>query len=189
MVPNPCLGGDVFVKESRSEMTNPWTTDAPPQKRTRPASADSEVTEVTATAHGSKPLAPDFPSSAEDEPPHDVTQLANHQELHAIVGSGTSFHGTLSFSGRVRIDGEFTGQIFGGQVLVIGEGARVQGEIQARRVVALGGKIEANIVARDSIELYLPAEVTGDLRSPEIYMDRGIKFSGTCDMTGKAGDA
>lgn len=104
-------------------------------------------------------------------------------ELHAIVGAGTAFHGTLSFSGRVRIDGEFAGQILGGKLLVIGEGARVQGEIRAERVIILGGNVKADITASDSIELYVPAQVAGDLRAPEIHLDRGVKFQGTCDLS------
>jgi len=105
------------------------------------------------------------------------------KELNAIVGSGTAFHGTLSFSGQVRIDGEFAGQILGGHLLVIGEGARVQGEIRAQHVIVLGGNVKADIFAADRIELYVPAQVAGDLRAPEIHMDRGVKFQGTCDLS------
>lgn len=108
-------------------------------------------------------------------------------ELHAIVGAGTAFHGTLSFSGRVRIDGEFAGQVLGGRLLVIGEGARVQGEIRAERVIILGGNVKADITASDGIELYVPAQVAGDLRAPEIHLDRGVKFQGTCDLSEPAG--
>lgn len=103
--------------------------------------------------------------------------------LHAILGAGTAVHGTLSFSGRVRIDGQFEGSVTGGDLLVVGEDACVSGQIHARRVIVLGGHVEADISASESIELYIPAVVRGDLRSPQIYMDRGIQFHGTCDMT------
>jgi cytoskeletal protein CcmA (bactofilin family) len=89
----------------------------------------------------------------------------------------------LSFSGSVRIDGEFSGQALGGQLLVVGDGARVQGELRAHRVVILGGSVRADISATDGIELYVPAQVSGDLRAPEIHLDRGVRFQGTCDLT------
>jgi cytoskeletal protein CcmA (bactofilin family) len=89
----------------------------------------------------------------------------------------------LSFAGKVRIDGEFAGQILGGSLVIIGEGARVQGEIRARQVIILGGNVKADIIATEGIELYVPAQVAGDLRAPEIHMDRGVKFQGTCDLT------
>src|SRR5690606_5684562 len=108
--------------------------------------------------------------------------------LHAILGAETHFQGTLSFAGRVRIDGDFSGRALGGEVLVIGEGAKISGELRARRVIVLGGRVDAEIVASESIELFIPAVVQGDLRCPHIYMDRGIEFHGTCDMTGQVDD-
>lgn len=104
-------------------------------------------------------------------------------ELQALVGAGSAFHGTLSFTGQVRIDGELEGVARGGRLLVVGHGARVRGRIEAEHVIILGGRVEADIVASHSIELHVPAEVTGELRSPQIYMDRGVQFQGTCDMT------
>lgn len=104
-------------------------------------------------------------------------------ELNAILGAGSALYGALSFSGRVRIDGQLEGSATGGELLVIGEGARVIGKLHAKRVIILGGYVEADISASESIELYIPAVVRGDLKGPQIYMDRGIQFHGTCDMT------
>ena len=36
--------------------------------------------------------------------------------------------------------------------------------------------------AKSSIELYVPASVTGTLHAPEIFMVKGVQFSGTCTM-------
>jgi cytoskeletal protein CcmA (bactofilin family) len=68
-------------------------------------------------------------------------------------------------------------------VLVIGASATVQGEVQADRVIVLGGQVKADITARLGIELYVPAQVTGDLRAPEIHLDKGVRFVGTCDLS------
>lgn len=104
-------------------------------------------------------------------------------ELQAILGADTALQGTFSFAGKIRIDGQLEGSALGGDVLIVGEGARVSGKLQARRVIVLGGYVEADITASESIELYIPAVVRGDLKSPQVYMDRGIQFHGTCDMT------
>jgi cytoskeletal protein CcmA (bactofilin family) len=45
-----------------------------------------------------------------------------------------------------------------------------------------GGDVEANIRARDAIELYAPSKVTGALHAPAIFIDRGVVFEGTCKM-------
>ncbi|MCC6217682.1 MAG: polymer-forming cytoskeletal protein [Polyangiaceae bacterium] len=104
-------------------------------------------------------------------------------ELHALLGPGTRFEGKLAFEGRVRIDGTFRGAIQGGEALVIGEGADVEAEIDAMNVIVRGGRVSANVRATHAIELYVPAVVSGSLRAPQVFLDKGVQFSGTCEMT------
>ena len=103
-------------------------------------------------------------------------------EINALLGRGTHFEGKLFFEGRVRIDGSFKGEIRGDDVLVIGEGAIVAGEVHVATCIVTGGEVDANIRARDAIELYAPSKVTGALHAPAIFIDRGVKFEGSCKM-------
>jgi len=103
-------------------------------------------------------------------------------EINALLGQGTRFEGKLHFEGRVRIDGYFRGQISSHDVLVIGEGAEVEGEIDVASIIIKGGVVRANVRATQSIELYVPAIVNGTLHAPEIFIDKGVQFSGTCTM-------
>ncbi|MEB2313761.1 MAG: polymer-forming cytoskeletal protein [Sorangiineae bacterium] len=103
-------------------------------------------------------------------------------EITALLGRGTRFEGKLYFEGRVRIDGCFKGEIASPDILIIGEGAEIDAEIQAGTVIIKGGTVQGNVRASTAIELYVPARVTGDLRSPEIFMDKGVQFSGNCTM-------
>ncbi|WP_437681173.1 bactofilin family protein [Sorangium sp. So ce131] len=103
-------------------------------------------------------------------------------EINALLGRGTHFEGKLYFEGRVRIDGSFRGEIRGEDVLVIGEGALVVGEIHVVTCIVTGGEVEASIRARDAIELYAPSKVTGALHAPAIFIDRGVQFDGSCKM-------
>lgn len=98
------------------------------------------------------------------------------------MGRGTHFEGKLFFEGRVRIDGSFRGDIRGEDVLVIGEGALVIGEIHVGTCIVTGGEVQASIRARDAIELYAPSKVTGALHAPAIFIDRGVQFDGSCKM-------
>lgn len=155
-----------------SDKPNPWTTSAP----------------LSAALPSAPPQGPPPRSLLESQRPASEAGAARadelaRDELHALVGPGTAFHGTLSFYGQVRIDGEFSGQILGGRILVIGEGAKVQGELRATRVIVLGGNVRADITATEAIEIYVPAHVTGDLHAPEVHMDRGVRFVGTCDLS------
>jgi cytoskeletal protein CcmA (bactofilin family) len=103
-------------------------------------------------------------------------------ELTALLGRGTSFEGKLYFTGRLRIDGQFRGEIRSDDVLVIGEGAEVSAEIDVSTVIVRGGLVTGNIRARNAIELYLPARVAGNLWSPSIFIDKGVKVEGSCTM-------
>ncbi|HEY4158015.1 MAG TPA: polymer-forming cytoskeletal protein [Polyangiaceae bacterium] len=103
-------------------------------------------------------------------------------EITALLGRGTRFEGKLHFEGRVRIDGAFRGEIRSADTLIIGDGAEVEAEIDVATVIIKGGNVQGNVRATASIELYVPARVSGTLHSPEIFMDKGVQFSGTCTM-------
>ena len=120
---------------------------------------------------------PPAPASLRNGPPgHRPT------EINALLGRGTHFEGKLYFDGRVRVDGSFRGEIRGEDVLVIGEGALVVGQIHVATCIVTGGEVEADIRARDAIELYAPSKVAGSLHAPAIFIDRGVQFDGTCKM-------
>lgn len=112
------------------------------------------------------------PANPPSAPPSDA-------ELSAYLGREATVVGQLSFAGNVRLDGVLDGELRGGDVVVLGPASRVSGKISARRVIILGGRIEADIVARVSVEIRPGAEVLGALTSPEILVDPGAKFSGT----------
>jgi cytoskeletal protein CcmA (bactofilin family) len=112
--------------------------------------------------------------------PMDATLPAT--EITALLGHGTEFEGKLHFAGRLRIDGHFKGQIQSPDILVVGEGAQIEGEIDVGTVIIKGGTVNATVRAAQAIELYVPAVVSGSLHSPEIFMDKGVQFSGSCTM-------
>ena len=103
-------------------------------------------------------------------------------ELSALLGRGTRYSGKLYFEGRVRIEGQFEGEIRGDDVLVIGDGAEVVADIEVGVCIIVGGSVRGNIRAREAIELHLPAIVVGDLHAPNVFIDRGVQFEGTCRM-------
>lgn len=102
-------------------------------------------------------------------------------ELNALLGRGSEFEGKLTFEGTVRIDGKFSGEIHTNDVLVIGEGAKIQAEISAGSVV-VNGEVSGNIRAKTSIELHQPARVRGNLETPALSIDKGVIFEGTAKM-------
>ncbi|GMU02693.1 hypothetical protein KH5H1_68130 [Corallococcus caeni] len=109
-------------------------------------------------------------------------------EVHTLLGKGSEFEGKLSFEGQVRIDGKFKGQIITKDVLVIGDGAQVNGDIQAGTVI-INGTVEGNVRATQLIELKATGQIRGDIESPALTMERGASFDGNSKMRsqGKGG--
>ncbi|MFP6687410.1 MAG: polymer-forming cytoskeletal protein [Polyangiaceae bacterium] len=103
-------------------------------------------------------------------------------ELSSLLGRGTRYEGKVYFEGRARIEGSFSGEIRGEDVLVIGPGAEIDGNIDVGSCIVVGGVVRAGIRATHAIELHQPAEVHGDLHAPNIFIDRGVKFEGGCTM-------
>jgi cytoskeletal protein CcmA (bactofilin family) len=114
--------------------------------------------------------------------PETTRDLTGIGEIHALLGKGARFSGTLTFEGRVRIDGELTGQIQGDGVLVIGEGAHVEASIDVGTLIVRGGTLRGNVSARQLVEVHPQAAVYGDITAPEIDIAKGCTFEGRCSM-------
>jgi cytoskeletal protein CcmA (bactofilin family) len=102
-------------------------------------------------------------------------------EITTLLGRGASFEGKLTFEGTVRIDGKFKGEVFSDDVLVIGEGAIVEAEIDIGEVI-IQGTVIGNVKAKRSIEIHAPGRVKGDLTTPSLQIDKGVIFEGRSFM-------
>jgi len=72
--------------------------------------------------------------------------------LAALLGRGATYKGDLSFEGRVRVDGAFSGRIYTEDTLEIGPGGHVDGEIDAA-VLVVAGTASGGIRVRDRLVL------------------------------------
>ena len=101
--------------------------------------------------------------------------------LNAFLGEGTSFKGTLTFEGTVRIDGRLEGEIFTKDTLVIGEGAQVNASIHAG-VVVISGTVHGNITAERKIDIHASGRLFGNISTPSLVIEEGVVFEGGCTM-------
>jgi cytoskeletal protein CcmA (bactofilin family) len=110
-----------------------------------------------------------------------TAKQAPQGEITTLLGRGAAFEGKLTFDGTVRIDGRFKGEVFSDDVLVIGEGAHVEAEIDIGEVI-VQGTVVGNIKAKRSIEIHAPGRVKGDLHTPSLQIDKGVIFEGRSFM-------
>ena len=111
----------------------------------------------------------------------DDTTPGASTDLNALLGRGSEFEGKLTFEGTVRIDGKFTGSIMTGDVLVVGEGAKISAEITCGTII-VHGEVNGNIRAKSSIELHHPAKVRGNIETPSLMIEKGVLFEGQAKM-------
>jgi len=102
-------------------------------------------------------------------------------EINAFLGRDTEFDGKLSFTGAVRIDGRFQGEILTEGTLIVGESASIDSDIHASHII-ISGEIRGNIVADDRIEIHAPGKVYGNIKAPIVVIDEGVVFEGHCRM-------
>lgn len=102
-------------------------------------------------------------------------------QVTAILDQGSHFEGKLSFEGTVQIGGDFRGEIFTKDTIVINEGATVTAQIEADTIV-ISGRVEGNLFARRKVIMHPPAVFKGTVTSPSLRIDEGVVFEGASYM-------
>ncbi len=102
-------------------------------------------------------------------------------DIDTILGEDISFRGKLQFKKNLQINGKFKGTISTGGHLIIGPGARVEADIEAGDV-SVQGQLQGNVTAMRQIDLLKDARLRGDLRTPNLQIASGSRFSGNCIM-------
>jgi cytoskeletal protein CcmA (bactofilin family) len=109
-------------------------------------------------------------------------QVEETVEITTLLGKGSHFDGKLTFEGTVRIDGDFSGEVFSDDILVVGEGGHVKAEVNIGSII-IEGTVEGNIRASRTVEIHAPGLVKGNIVTPSLFIDRGVVFEGNCQMT------
>jgi cytoskeletal protein CcmA (bactofilin family) len=128
------------------------------------------------------PVAPPQEEPAQNlplAPEHATTDRSPTSDL--LLGRGARFEGRLTFEGTVRIDSVFIGSITTNDVLVVGESARIDGDITCGTVI-VHGEVNGRIEAKAAVEIHRPAKVRADLQTPSLSIARGALFQGECRM-------
>ncbi len=104
------------------------------------------------------------------KPPSDGAQLPPSH-----LGKALTVKGILDTDGEVRVDGAVLGRI-NADVLVIGSGGYVEGDVVARDV-RIGGRLQGRIFAFNVI-LDSTAHVEGRVFHHTVTIEKGARFDG-----------
>ncbi|HEX7696018.1 MAG TPA: polymer-forming cytoskeletal protein, partial [Candidatus Acidoferrum sp.] len=84
------------------------------------------------------------------------------EEWTGFIDQGVTLEGTLTVKGTFRIDGNVKGNIISEQTVILGEGAKVEGQIEGNRVV-ISGRFDGVIFAKGRVEIEAKGVVTGEV--------------------------
>ncbi len=115
----------------------------------------------------------------------DLSVKVESHEVSGVIEKGCEFEGKLCFEGTLRIGGSFKGEIYTNDVLVIGEGAKVEAEIEAGTII-INGEVIGNVVAKNRVEIHKPAIFRGNIVTPSLMVDEGVIFEGSSKMVSPA---
>jgi len=112
---------------------------------------------------------------------NDLNVPVTHALVTAVIDHGCEFEGKLCFHGTVRIGGTFRGEIYTPDTLIIGEGAKVDAEIDAGTII-ISGEVNGSLKAKHRVEIHRPAIFRGDILTPSLSVDEGVIFEGSSKM-------
>ena len=100
--------------------------------------------------------------------------------LETIVGDGTWIAGKVSVKGTIRVDGIVEGDVEADWV-VVGETGKIRGNTRTRGMV-VGGSVEGDIEASETVELKEKASMVGEIHTPKLGISEGALFDGRARM-------
>ncbi len=110
--------------------------------------------------------------------------VEDENKIDTVIADDISFKGKLKFKNSLKIKGQFEGKIETEGHLVIGREAIISADITANKV-SINGEMNGKVKASHKIELFKKSRTRGDMVSPDIHMESGAWFSGTCMMPKK----
>ena len=97
--------------------------------------------------------------------------------INTILGHGSAITGNIKINGFVRIDGDIDGNLETDGNIIIGENARIRGNVKAKSVI-VGGIVLGNIEASQSIKVLETSAVIGDIVSHKVQVEQNAIIHG-----------
>jgi cytoskeletal protein CcmA (bactofilin family) len=113
------------------------------------------------------------------------SEILEDEDFDTIFSADIEFTGELVFEKSFLVRGKLWGTVDARGILLVDEGARVDADIKADKVI-VRGIVNGNVDAKNRIEITSSGKLRGDIEAPEILMETGCHFNGRCTMPEKA---
>ncbi len=105
--------------------------------------------------------------------------ISVNEKVDSLLGKNAHCEGTIETEGTFRVDGQFKGTLRAKGDLIVGEGARVEAEIEGRNVL-IAGEVRGRVTAAGKLELTATGKLYGELEAARLLVEEGAIFQGNC---------
>lgn len=107
--------------------------------------------------------------------------MTNTNSSKNVLGADVEIKGNIKFTGELAFDGKLDGEVQTDGVFTLGDGAVINGNINAQSVT-VRGKVNGNINAKEKIEIKNRAELFGDIRATKLVIEEGVTYVGKTEV-------
>ena len=101
--------------------------------------------------------------------------------ITTVLADDLHITGTITFKSSLMIKGTFDGEIVSEGLLVVGPTAKINATIVTKRLIS-HGEIKGDVTASEQVVLKATATQTGNITTPDIIVESGSIFNGSCMM-------
>jgi len=109
-------------------------------------------------------------------------QSSEDVEVGTILSTDVEFDGLMTFNKPVIIQGTVRGNVESSNDVFIATEAIVTADVMARRI-SIKGTVEGTLKARERLELFRSARVSGTVDTVDLVIQSGALLNGTCRMS------
>lgn len=99
--------------------------------------------------------------------------------INTVVGPGSFIRGELKIAGFIRIDGDLDGNLETAGRVIVGEAARIRGDVRAKFVI-VGGVIQGDVIAPEGVTVLSTGMVLGSVITKRLQVEESVILHGKC---------
>lgn len=108
-------------------------------------------------------------------------QTVSNINMVSRIAADSFIKGEILSPSDIRIDGIFDGSLKSAGRVVIGESAKIKGEIICSNI-DIWGEIEGKVIIKDIFTLKEGGSVKGEIKTRRLHIELGSSFNGSCSM-------
>ncbi len=103
------------------------------------------------------------------------------ENITTVLADDLDIKGTIRFKSSLMIKGTFEGEIFSDGLLIVGAASKVAATVTTKNLIS-HGELRGDVTASERVVLKETAVHTGNITTPNIVIESGSVFNGSCTM-------